>query len=132
MQKKIYAHYLRGRSQTTLTIFWYFFDHLPTPVCYYKDKSAYLSIVDISSTTYLPHLDNVVKERPPKYEKLDIDPRKFCTDIRKGDFFSSKKTPQISFLYNLNSFWWYPLSSHSIAKMIENLTPFLLILTYFL
>ena len=41
-------------------------DHLPTsyPIGIYYYKGKYLYVVDISSTTYLPRLANVVKECP--------------------------------------------------------------------
>ena len=44
-------------------------DHLPTsyPIGIYYYKGKYLYVVDISSTTYLPRLVNVVKECPLAY-----------------------------------------------------------------
>ena len=63
--------YTIGRhSLTTLTKFWPIIDHLPTPGWqWWRNSFSFiwenLHTVDISSTTYLPCLVNVIKERPP-------------------------------------------------------------------
>jgi len=76
IQSKFWVIYCKG-SQTTLAKFWTFF--LTTYLVDIGGRKSlifitrwYLHIVDISSTTYLPRLVNVVCERPPSDFSGDV------------------------------------------------------------